>query len=47
MDGIQKYHGVDRLQRPLLPLFGDGQDLGGDPADGTVRTPVLSDPGFT
>ena len=37
VDGIQKYHGVDRLQWPLLPLFDDGQDLIGDPADRAVR----------
>lgn len=24
VDSIQKYHCVDRFQRPLLPLFGDG-----------------------
>ena len=27
VNGIQKYHSVDRFQRPLLPLFGDGQNL--------------------
>ena len=27
VDGIQKNHGVDGLQRPLLPFFCDGQDL--------------------
>ena len=36
MDNIQKYDGVDGLQRPLLPLFGDEQsfarDLGVCPA---------------
>ena len=29
VDGIQKNHGVDGLQGPLLPLSGDGQDLVG------------------
>lgn len=37
VDGIQKYHGVDGLQRPLLPLFGDGQNLVRDSADRAVR----------
>ena len=27
MDGVQKYHRIDGLRRPLLPLFGDGKDL--------------------
>ena len=27
VDGIQKYHSVDGLQRSLLPLFADGQDF--------------------
>ena len=27
VDGIQKHDGVDGLQRPLLPLFGNGQIL--------------------
>ena len=25
LDGVQKYHGIDGLQRPLFPLFGNGQ----------------------
>ena len=37
VDGIQKYHGVDGLQRPLLPLLGDGQNLVCDSADRAVR----------
>ena len=27
VDSIKKNHGVDGLQRPLRPLFGDGQNL--------------------
>ena len=36
VDGIQKYHGVDGFQRPLLPLFGDGQNLVHDTANRAV-----------
>ena len=36
VDGIQKHNGVDGLQRPLLPLFGNGEDLVRDPADRAV-----------
>ena len=36
VDGIQKYHSIDRFQRPLLPLFDDGQNLVRDPADRAV-----------
>ena len=37
VDGIQKYHRIDSLQRPLLPLFGHRQDLVRNPADRAVR----------
>ena len=37
VDGIQKHNGVDGLQRSLLPLFSNGQDLVRDPADRAVR----------
>ena len=37
VDGIQKYHGVDGLQRPLLPLFGPGRILS------VIRLTVLSE----
>lgn len=37
VDGIHKYHRIDGLQRPLLPLFGHRQDLVRDPADRAVR----------
>ena len=33
VDSVQKYHGVDGLQRPLLPLPGNGQDLVDDVSD--------------
>ena len=37
MDGVQENHSVDGLQRPLLPLPGDGwANFIGDPADGAV-----------
>ena len=36
VDGIQKYHGVDGLQRPLLPFLGDGQNLVRNSADRAV-----------
>ena len=36
VDCIQKYHGIDRFQRPLLPLPGDRQNLVRDPADRAV-----------
>ena len=36
VDGIQKYHGVDGFQRPLLPLLGDGQDIVRNSADCAV-----------
>ena len=36
VDGIQKYYGVDALQRPLLPLPYDGQNLVRDPAHSAV-----------
>ena len=36
VDGIQKDHGADGFQRPLLPVFGDGQNLVGDLADRAV-----------
>ena len=36
VNGIQKYHDVDGLQRPLLPLFGDGQNLVSDSANRAV-----------
>lgn len=32
VDGVQKHHGVNGLQRPLLPFPGHGQDLARDPA---------------
>lgn len=35
VDGIQKYHGIDGFQGPLLPLFCDGQNLICDSADCT------------
>lgn len=35
-DGIQKDHRVDGLQRPLLSLAGDRQNLVHDPADRVV-----------
>ena len=37
VDGIQKYHSVDGAQRPLLQLFGDGQNLVRNTADCAVR----------
>ena len=37
VDGVQKYHCVDGLQRPLLPLLGDGQNLVRNPAHRAVR----------
>ena len=37
VDCSPKYHGIDRFQRPLLPLVGDGQNLVRDPADRAVR----------
>ena len=37
LDGIQKYHSIDGLQRTLLPLFCDRQNLVRDSADRTVR----------
>ena len=36
VDRVQKHYGVDPLQRPLLPLPHDGQDLVRDPAHGAV-----------
>ena len=33
MDGVQKHHHIDGLQRPLLPLPGNGQDLVDDVSD--------------
>ena len=36
VDRIQKYHGIDTLQGPLLPLFGLRQDLIRDSADGGI-----------
>ena len=32
VNGIQKYHRIDALQRPLLPFFYDGKDLICNPA---------------
>ena len=32
VDGVQKYHRVDRLQRSLLPVLRYGKDLIRDPA---------------
>src|SRR5699024_1490470 len=37
VNGVQEHHRIDGLQRPLLPLFGDGKDLVRDPAYGAVR----------
>ncbi len=36
VDRVQKHYGVDPLQRPLLPLPHDGQNLVRDPAHGAV-----------
>lgn len=36
VDGIQKHHRIDGLQRPLLSLFGDGKNLIRDPAYSAV-----------
>ena len=36
VDGPQKYHSVDGSQGPLLPFFGDGQNLICNGADRTV-----------
>ena len=36
VNSIQEHHRIDGLQRPLLPLFGDGKDLVRDPAYGAV-----------
>ncbi len=37
VNGVQEHHRIDGLQRPLLPLLGDGKDLVCDPAYGAVR----------
>src|SRR5699024_4616491 len=37
VNGVQEHHRIDGLQRPLLPLFGNGKDLVCDPAYGAVR----------
>ena len=36
VERVQKYHRIDALQRPLLPLPYDGQNLVRDPAHGAV-----------
>src|SRR5699024_4069684 len=37
VNGVQEHHRIDGLQRPLLPLLGDGKDLVCDSAYGAVR----------
>lgn len=36
VDGVQKDHCIDGLQRPLLPPFGDGKNLICNPVYGAV-----------